>query len=150
MSIISRLTYYIRLEKHLSETNKEDALLVGFDSLAILKNRIQRTGRNSEGDRFERYTPSYAKYGRKKLGYQDRYVDFTRKGELMRSLKAVITKASRNSVEVQLSADNATDQQKINGSFAKRGNILKLSEAERERARLGYAARRRERINNFR
>lgn len=118
------------------ERNREaETLTVTMDLLTQVKARIQGGGTDYQGRMFPPYTPSYAKYGRVKMGYQVRYVDFTRDGRMWASIMPVAEQKTRDSVEFSVRARDGENQAKLNGQFAKRGNILLPSAEEIAAAR---------------
>jgi len=107
------------------EANREaDTLRITFDLIAQVKERIQSGGTDSFNRSFAPYTPDYAKYGRTKMGYQSRYVDFTRQGRLWASIVPVTDKKSKDAVGFTVKPRDSENQAKLDGQFAKRGNIL--------------------------
>jgi hypothetical protein len=93
------------------------------------------------------YTKQYAEKGRKKLGYQSEYVDFTRRGRMWANVKAKVTTTTNDTVTVVIKADLANEQLKLNGQARKRGNILTPSKYELQIAQLADKERRIKIIN---
>ena len=97
---------------------------IASDTLALTKRRIQQTGQDFEGQQFEAYNPIYAVKGRKELGYQNRIVDFTRTGQMFNSIKAFPVSSNDSETIVEVRASRDSEQDKLDGQFKKRGNIL--------------------------
>ena len=125
--------YKAKLRQALREldANREaETLRITFDLMAQVKNRIQTSGTDYTGAMFPPYTPSYAKSGRVKMGYQIRYVDFTRQGRLWASIFPIADKKTESAVGFSVRPRDSENQDKLNGQFAKRGNILLPSKDE--------------------
>ena len=117
----------VRVE--LIDNQPERVLRVSNLFLALIKDRIQRTGVNYEGNQFEAYTTPYAKR-RQDGGYQTEYVDFTVTGRLWANIVPQAEVKQRGVTEVTIKARDAENQAKLNGQFEKRGNILLGTEEE--------------------
>lgn len=127
---VTALLEKIRQGKRELIANREaDVLRIAFDQIALVKLRIQSRGENSEGDKFELYTPSYEK-SRKKAGYQVGYVDLTRTGRLWNSIRPTVTASSIFSATVEIEPDSDSEREKLKGLSNKRENILSPSESE--------------------
>ena len=150
MNLKERAAYYRRLLTTLNQTRDEDAIKAGFNAAALVKARVQRSGENYLGEQFSPYTQDYAKYGRTAKGYQDAYVDFTRTGQLMKSIGVEVSDRGKDFTTVAIRPDNPIDQKKVDGAFKKRGNILLLSEKEREIISKNFLRLRQERMENER
>ena len=124
-----------RAQRELDANREAETLRITFDLMAQVKDRIQTSGTDYQGAMFPPYTPSYAKYGRVKMGYQIRYVDFTRDGRLWASIQPFTVKKTVDVVEFEVAPRDSENQDKLNGQYAKRGNILLPSEKEIEAAR---------------
>jgi deoxyadenosine/deoxycytidine kinase len=111
------------------KTKARRGLAVALRVLALVKDRIQRTGENSEGQQFEDYVTAYSQR-RKKDGYQVAYVDFTRTGRLWNKITPQVIKEDDKSVNVEVRARDQRNQDKLDGQFRKRGNILLPNEEE--------------------
>lgn len=115
--------------------NREaDALRIGFDLTALIKLRIQTSGKDSSGNPFEGYVAPYAKE-RQKKGYQVGYVDFTRTGRLMANISPRIESSNVFSATVVIEGGEQRSKAIIAGAEKKRGNILSASKEEIEIAR---------------
>lgn len=113
------------------ETERTEMLLrVAENGLALVKSRVQQSGENAQGGRFEPYTEQYAKYGRDRQGYQSQYVDFTRTGRMFASMQPVVVKETATLTVVEVRPNNTADRVKAEGQFKKRGNFMALSNEE--------------------
>lgn len=121
--------------RELDANREAETLRITFDLMVQVKDRIQTSGTDYQGYMFPPYTPAYAKYGRVKMGYQIRHVDFTREGRLWASIQPFTRKKTASTVEFDVAPRDSENQNKLNGQYAKRGNILLPSESEIEAAR---------------
>ncbi len=128
MPIRSNITEFInRLQAVRDEIikNRPDNIQrIASDVLALTKRRIQQRGENSEGEQFEAYDPIYAIKGRSDQGYQNQIVDFTRTGQMFNSIRAFPVSSNDAETIVEVKASRQSEQDKLDGQFAKRGNIL--------------------------
>lgn len=122
------------------EFRDKNALTACLDLTAMMKNRIQTTGENSDNNKFEDYTSIYADE-RAKDGYQNNYVDFTRTGKMFASVSPLVVSSDSDGTTVEIKARSESDQVKINGAFKKRGNILLNTDTEHKSAMQGYEKR---------
>lgn len=106
------------------------ALQAASDLSATIKLRIQETGVNADGNKFSPYTKDYAKKGRKDLGYQSEYVDFTRTGRMTNNIQPKIEENTQDRTLVVITARDATERAKLKGQVKKRGNIIRPSKNE--------------------
>ena len=114
----------------INAAREAETLRIMFDLRAAVVERLTTSGTDHRGVFFPAYTPSYAKYGREKLGYQSRYVDFTRQGRMLGSLAPTPIAKAAETIEYELRPRDRENQEKLNGQYAKRGNILTPSEEE--------------------
>ena len=115
--------------------NREaDALRIAFDITALVKLRIQTSGKDASGSAFADYVPAYAKQ-RKKAGYQVGYVDFTRTGRLFANIAPKVESSNAFSTVIVIEGSDKLSKDIIAGAARKRGNILAASESEIELAR---------------
>ncbi len=134
--------YRARLD-NLRSNRGEDVLTIAADLTAVVQLRIQSSGEDFQGSQYPGYTPNYAKYGRRALGYQAEYVDFTRTGRMWANIQPYLLNETESSVEVEITARDQDSQDKLRGQVDKRGNILRpsddelqeVAEANRERIR---------------
>lgn len=128
MPIRTNLTDLINRLKAVRENiikNRPDNIQrIASDTLALTKRRVQQTGIDSEGQSFVDYDPIYAVKGRQELGYQSDIVDFTRTGKMLNSVKAFPVSSNDSETVVEVKASRQSEQDKLNGQFRLRGNIL--------------------------
>lgn len=115
------------------------ALVASNEAIALRQLTIQERGEGVGGD-FTDYTDSYAR-DRTKNGYQTEYKDYTRTGELFRSIQPEVVDRQPNSVTVEIRPRDAANQAKINGAFKKDGNILTNTEDELQLVEAVFIAR---------
>lgn len=125
----------------LEETRPALALAIVQNLTSAIKLRVQQTGVNSDGAKFVPYNPVYAKYGRKAKGYQAGYVDFTRTGQMFRSIQPRVTENRLGFTGVEVKSLDPTGQTKLDGQAKKRGNIITPNEREIEAGRIANDAR---------
>lgn len=120
----------VTLEDHLQDLKlfvsapdlEAAALVASNEAIALRQLTIQESGQGVDGD-FSDYTDSYAR-DRSQNGYQTEYKDYTRTGELFRSINPEVIDRQPNSVTVEIKARDQDNQNKLNGAFKKDGNIL--------------------------
>lgn len=133
MASISPQEFKRRIEKaqqELESQRKPFVLKMLLDTIAIIKRRIQTSGTNSQGKPFAPYNPIYAIRGRQEKGFQSAYVDFTRSGRLWASIIPKIVGEKEGSTTGEIGPRDRENQDKVNGAFKKRGNILLPTKAE--------------------
>lgn len=113
---------------------ENDVLRIATDQIALIKLRVQTSGKNAQGNAFTPYTRPYAK-NRVKAGFQAEYVDFTRTGRMWANVKPVITASSVISATVEIKATLPKEQMKVEVHSKRRGNILEPSKAEIDAAK---------------
>jgi hypothetical protein len=121
-----------RLKDNLREVEEQrqtEVLRIALDATALLKLRIQTSGRNASGQAFAPYTPAYAKQ-RQKKGAQTGYFDFTVTGRAMANIEPRVEANETGKTVVVIGARDQENIDKIRGQFKKRGNILRLSQNE--------------------
>lgn len=128
----------------LNANRAAEVLRITFDLLALVKLRIQTSGENFREAQFPPYTRQYANR-RAKAGYQVGYVDFTVSGDLWRNVRPEVIANTDTITEVEVTARDSGNQNKLRGAVEKRGNILLPS--QREIALAGEANR--ERIRKY-
>lgn len=114
--------------ERLKQERKEQTLRITNDLAALVKLRIQTSGRSFQGSPFAPYTPEYARERGK--DFQTGFVDFTRSGDLMRNIQARVVQNEEGKTVVAISTDNDKDNDKVRGALKKRGNILRPSADE--------------------
>lgn len=125
----------------ITEKRSQRLLETAFDAKALVQLRIQEDGQNADGASFEDYTPEYKKYGRDELGYQSEYVDYTRTGEMWRSITPEIIEETDTETVVQITGRTELSKNKLRGQVAKRGNPLAISDDEIQILRDNYVER---------
>ena len=133
MASISPQEFKRRIQKaqrELEEQRKPFVLRMLLDTIAIIKQRVQTSGTNSQGKPFAPYNPIYAIRGRQEKGFQSSFVDFTRSGRLWASIIPKIVDEKDGTTTGEIGARDRENQDKVNGAFKKRGNILRPTKAE--------------------
>lgn len=113
----------------LIENRGKDALVIGFDLLALVKLRIQTSGKNFEGEPLAPYTP-FTKRDRKSKGYQIGFVDYTQRGVFWAGIRPRIESANIVNAVVVIGPTDAYGQEVLNAAQPKRGNLLLASKEE--------------------
>lgn len=108
-----------------------ELLVIAGDALALIKLRIQSSGRSYQGSPLAPYTPEYARE-RQSAGYQVGYVDYTRTGRLWAGVRPSIEKSNIFSSTVVIKSEDADGERILNGAEKKRGNLLQPSREELE------------------
>lgn len=129
MSLINGLNDLKARFEQMGRFQTEDALKAALNLAAAMKSRVQQEGLNSNEQKFEGYTPDYAER-RKKAGYQVEQFDFTRTNQTMASVGPVVVASSATEVVVEIRSSTAEGQNRINGAFKKRGNIIANTQEE--------------------
>lgn len=106
------------------------ALQAAFDLNATIQLRIQEKGEDSQGQQFSPYTKRYAQKGRKDLGYQSEYVDFTRTGRMFNNIQPQVVNNTQDNTLVVITARDTEQAKKLRGQGKKRGNIIYPSKTE--------------------
>jgi len=119
---------------NLTGNQPQDVLRIANDVTALIKLRIQRSGKNKDGLDFAPYTQQYAKR-RAAQGYQVSRVDFTVTGRLFANVRPYLEGRKLNGVVVSITAKEPDNIKKLAGATKKRGNILLPSKKEVEAAR---------------
>jgi len=113
----------------LVNTREQEALIIAFDLLALIKSRIQSTGKDYAGMAFIPYTPFTVKQ-RQKAGYQTGYVDFTQTGRMWANVHPVVKSHTEESTLVVIRGRDKDTIRKLSNQYNKRGNILTPSRGE--------------------
>lgn len=124
--------YIRRIRENLQRLNQQrdqEALKIMLDATAVLKLRIQTTGIDAQGRAFAPYVPGYAKR-RQRGGLQTGYVDFTVTGRLWANVQPRVEESGAGHTVVIIGARDEGNKDKLRGAVKKRGNILRLSQAE--------------------
>lgn len=109
----------------------EAVLTVGLDGKALIQQRVQEKGQNSNGGKTPDYSTLYAEK-RKKKGLQTSYMDATFTGEMWRSIGHVGTKNEGQNVRVTIGGRDELSQNKIDGISKRHFEVLKFSKDEEE------------------
>lgn len=109
----------------------DDLVVVVNDAWALAKRRIRTTGTSETGSSFASYSSLYSTQ-RDGDGYQTEYVDYTRTGAMLNSVRARLARNTDEVGTVFLESDNELQDAKIRGHIKNRGeNVIELSEEER-------------------
>jgi hypothetical protein len=138
---MASIRQYINSVKRFVQDRKRDrvqkGLEISLNTLALTKRRIQSSGTNKDGRKFERYSKIYADR-RKRNGLQTRHVDFTDTGRLWNSIKPIVVRNDLFMTIIELLPRDRENQVKLAGQLEKRGNILEPSKKEIETAQKAY------------
>ena len=116
---------------------------LAMDAIAMIKNRIIQNGYNAKGVPFAQvpvksknphtdYTKGYKNY-KKKAGKYRGFVDFSFSTRMWNNIKLMSSEAQLQKGIAKITASTTEDQKKLNANTEQRGNILELSDFERER-----------------
>lgn len=129
MTTIQFIKRIKQIRDELIEERPKEVLLIANDMLALTKLRIQTTGTDSNNQPFEEYTTPYKKE-RIRRGASASRVDFTLTGAMFRNIIPRITNETKETTTVTIKAGNKAQQDKLDGQFKKRGNILSPTKEE--------------------
>lgn len=129
-----------RIKADLTNNREADALRIGLDLTALIKLRIQTTGRDADLQAFVPYTP-FTRRDRAIKGYQVGYVDFTQTGRLWANIAPRIESSNVFSATVVIEGRDKYSKDIIEKSAPKRGNITRASKEEIELARAANRSR---------
>ncbi len=112
----------------------QDALRIANDLNALVRFRINTSGRDYKNRPFSPYSPGYAQK-RQQAGRQTSFVDFNFTGRLQAGTRSFVQSETADSVVVITTAQGADNQAKLRGAMTRpkgrpRGNILLASEQE--------------------
>lgn len=115
-------------KKKLVDDRQRDALVLAQDLLTLVQLRIQTSGQDSQNRPLSPYSPEYAKK-RREAGYQTRIVDYTRTGQMWRSVSPRVIAHDVDTTIVEIAARTADGQTKLDSALrqpknAPRGNLL--------------------------
>lgn len=119
----------IKARADIINNREKDLLTIANDVLALTKLRIQTRGENKDNTPFPEYTDRYKRV-RQRYGAQIQRVDFTVTGRLWANVIAKVQSRNETQSVVRVAAQSTDNQVKIDGAFAKRGNILEPSKDE--------------------
>jgi len=104
---------------------------MALDAIALIKQRVIQTGRNPEGELYRDYTKRYKAY-KKKAGKYRGFVDFSFSTRMWANLKLVSTEDQLRKGIAKVSCTTTVEQEKLNKNTEQRGEILALSDYERD------------------
>lgn len=130
----------LRVREASIEARRKSALITAFDLIALVKLRVQTQGKDSNNVSFVPYTLPYAKEVKRQGGNPNK-VTFTRTGRMWAAIKPEIIEDTIERTVVEIKARTQDAQNKLNGQFRKRGNILLLTDEEIEIALEGHLER---------
>lgn len=107
------------------------ALTVGLDGKALIQQRVQEKGLDSNGNSTGSYSDPYAKR-RSKKGRQTKYVDLTDTGEMWRSTGFKEKRQDSRETVITIAGRDQFTQDKINWNSDKKFEVLKLSKEEEQ------------------
>ena len=128
------------LFKNIAEGLPNITQIIAKDAIAVVKNRIQERGVDSEGSTFPAYSEAYkkkkanSKTGNKNTSYRD----FTASGDMLRRLDIVSAGDESGKYVVRVGGKTDDAQDKIdgnsfgNGKWEGVGDILEVSDKEQE------------------
>jgi len=129
-----------QIKADITANREADALRIGLDLTALIKLRIQTSGRDADGTAFVPYTP-FTRRDRASKGYQIGFVDFTQTGRLWANIAPRIESSNVFSATVVIEGSSQYSQDIIEKSSPKRGNIVRASKEEIELARAANRSR---------
>lgn len=132
MSLVNFISNLKKIKEKLIETRPAQAVRIGSEVSKDIRKRIQSSGEDSTGGLFEGYTPEYSKRKSKK-GLNIDYFDFTDTGTSWNNIGAQLISDGDGKAEVSITSDDPETQKKLSGQLKKRGNILKMNQAERKK-----------------
>ena len=104
---------------------------MALDAIALIKQRIIGTGRNAEGEQFKDYSKRYKAF-KKKAGKYRGFVDFSFSTRMWANIKLVSSDSQLRKGIAKISATTTFEQDKLNWNTEKKGEILALSDYERD------------------
>lgn len=118
----------------LQANRARDALRIATDLNALVRLRINTSGRDSMNRPFTPYSPGYAQQ-RQQKGRQASFVDFNFTGRLQAATRSYVEKEDKNAVVIITTAKGRDNQAKLRGAMTQpkgrpRGNILLASQQE--------------------
>lgn len=120
-----------QIKADIINNRERDMLRIALDQVALIKLRIQTSGKNANGNPFAPYDPNYSKQ-RQKAGYQVGFVDYTRTGQFWAGIRPRVVSSDIFQTTVQLESDNPRGEDILAGAEKKRGNLLTPSKEEIE------------------
>ena len=111
------------------EANSEIMPVVASNALALLRGRIQETGLNAKGGKYEAYTKPYLKKKQNANKYKG-FVDFSFTNRMWDNIKVVSSQEDHKQGIAVIAATTTLEKNKLKGNTEKKGDILDLSEKE--------------------
>lgn len=112
-------------------------MTIANGAISLIRKRVQETGEMPSGGSYPEYSLGYKKI-REKKGRQTAFVDFTFTGRMWNNIKLV---SDQNELEGGIAVIKATEdlqKQKLAGNTERKGEILALSEQEKEKVTKYY------------
>lgn len=103
---------------------------VASNAIAMIRDRVQERGLNPEGSRYRDYSPGYLAY-KKEQGKYRGFVDFTFSTLMWNNIKLVSPKNELDMGIAVIKATTPDEKEKLAKNTASRGDILALSEKEK-------------------
>lgn len=130
-----------RAINELIQTRPAEALKIGFDTKALVRLRVQQTGKKSDGAAFPKYTPAYEKY-KKKIGRDVGFTNLTLTGRMFVNTLPEITENTRNATTVEIKGGNDFTRLKLAVNSARyKTNILEPNAEEEAEIFAAYEQR---------
>ncbi len=142
MGILERIA---QIKQNLIRNREAELMRIAIDQIALVKLRVQTSGKNYEEVPFTAYTPEYAK-SRGKAGYQVGYVDFTRTGQFWQGIVPVVVESGLLKTVIEFRPTSTRGENILAGAKKKRGDITRPSKKETQ---LAQAANRQRILNAF-
>lgn len=141
MNAIDRILQRLQsVRAEIIANRQADTLRLSLDMLALVKLRIQKSGKDYTGAPFVPYAP-YTVADRKAKGYQTGYVDFTQTGRLWANVQPVVIQSNVFSTTVQLQGSEKRSEDILQKAKPKRGDILRPSQQEIDAVRRANQSR---------
>ena len=105
---------------------------VASDAIAMIKTRVQERGLNAEGSQFPEYSKSYREKKQKEGKYKG-FVDFSFTNRMWSNIKIVSPKGELDMGVAVIKATTPFEQDKLNWNTKLKGDILTLSEQEKQK-----------------
>lgn len=105
---------------------------VASNAIVLIKQRVQEKGLNPDGAKYPEYSKGYLKYKKKEGKYRG-FVDFSFTARMWDNIKLVSPKEELNEGIAVIKGTTSFEQNKLNWNTEKKGEILALSEKEKEK-----------------
>ncbi len=129
-------------------TAPEDALIAALDLIALVKQRVLTSGKDSSGGFFPSYTPSYKKT-RDKAGRPTNHFYFSFTGIAWANLIPQLIEINEGLVVVRIEPRDKANKDKFRSQLKKRGLVYKPSEEEIKIVTIAHNNRRNMRLRNL-